>query len=204
MRIILARHGQTTANAEGRFQGHSDYPLSALGEIQAEKLAGRLAHYRPQRLYTSDLTRSMETARPAAKLLGLVPVPALVFREYSWGLLEGLSWPEIQEQYPQLYLHLRRDLRSAPIPGQEPPPAFRRRLQQGLEVLLDKNGLHTVALIGHGRYLNALLVEFLGLDFEGPWPFPFSSAAITVLEEKDGARRLLTFNEQCHLEESDG
>jgi hypothetical protein len=47
-----------------------------------------------------------------------------------------------------------------------------------------------------------LVVEFLKLDYNGPWPFSFAPAAITVLENKDGRRRLLTFNEQCHLEES--
>jgi 2,3-bisphosphoglycerate-dependent phosphoglycerate mutase len=201
MRIILARHGQTTANAENRFQGQTDYPLSATGQRQAEKLAISLASYNPGRLFTSDLSRSMETARPAAKLLGLTPEPALFFREYSWGLLEGLSWPEIKQLYPGLFFRLRRDLNSAEIPGQEPLPAFHRRLKQGLEGLLDKKGPHTVALIGHGRYLNALVVEFLKLDFNGPWPFSFAPAAITVLEEKDDRRRLLIFNEQCHLEE---
>ncbi len=204
MHIILARHGQTTANAQSRFQGQTDFPLSAEGQKQAQRLALRLVRYRPGRLYTSDLSRSMETAKPAAALLGCPPIPALVFREYSWGILEGLSWPEIKELYPALFFRLRRDLRGAEIPGQEPFPAFRHRLRQGLKLLLDKKGPHTVALIGHGRYLNALVVEFLGLDFDGPWPFSFSPAAISVLEEKGGRRRLLSFNEQCHLEESDG
>lgn len=199
MRILLARHGQTTANAEKRFQGHLDCPLNDVGRRQADRLAGLLTQWKPGRLYTSDLSRSIETARPAASLLGLEPVSSPVFREYGWGILEGLTWPEIQERYPALFSRLGHDLRSTDIPHQEPVPAFRRRLRQGLDLLLDKSGPKTVALVGHGRYLNALVVEFLGLDFAGPWPFSFRSAAVTVLEATAGRHRLLTFNEECHL-----
>lgn len=199
MRIILARHGQTAANAEKRFQGHIDFPLNDLGLQQAENLAEQLFKYRPGRIFTSDLCRSIQTAAPASRLLDLDPIPSPIFREYSWGELEGLSWSEIKERYPALFARLRHDLRGADIPGQEPTADFRRRLQKGLSMLLDHDGPRNVALIGHGRYLNALVVEYLGLDFDGPWPFSFASAAVTVLEEVAGRRRILKFNEECHL-----
>jgi broad specificity phosphatase PhoE len=199
MRIILARHGQTTANAEKRFQGHIDFPLNELGLQQAENLAAQLRQYNPGRIFTSDLCRSILTAAPAARLLRIDPIPSPIYREYSWGELEGLSWPEIKERYPALFSRLRRDLRGADIPGQEPLDEFRRRLQKGLSMLLDPGGPRTVALIGHGRYLNAMVVEYLGLDFDGPWPFSFASAAVTILEEVAGRRRILKFNEECHL-----
>lgn len=199
MRLVLARHGQTTANAEKRFQGQLDFPLSAEGQKQAEKLAWQIASFRPGRIFTSDLSRSVETAKPAAALLGLTPIASHVFREYSWGQLEGLSWPEIRERYPALFPRLQRDPGSVTILGQEPLLAFQKRIRRGLELLLDEKGPPTVALVGHGRYLNALVVEFLGLDFRGPWPFTFAQAAVTVLEARAGRRRLLLFNDQCHL-----
>ena len=199
MHIILARHGQTQANAEKRFQGHLNIPLNAQGHSQAMRLAPLLAHFKPGKLYTSDLIRTIETARPAAELLGLEPVASSVFREYSWGVLEGLTWPEIKERYPALFDPLSKDLRAVEIPGQEPQAVFRRRIQQGLSMLLEKPAPGTVALVSHGRYLNGLIVEFLGLDFNGPWPFSFASAAVTVLEDNGQRRRLLKFNEECHL-----
>lgn len=200
MRIILIRHGQTLANAENRFQGQVDYPLSELGKKQAEALVEPLKNLKPGKIYASDLSRSRETAAPGAAALGLVPVSLNIFREYSWGLLEGLSWPEIREMYPKLYDRLKKDMRQAEIPGQEPLAVFRRRLQKGLEILMDENNPDTVALVGHGRYLNALTVEFLNLDFYGPWPFSYDSAAITILEAAGTRRRLLVFNDRCHLQ----
>ena len=199
MRIILARHGQTQANAEKRFQGHLDIPLNTEGHRQARQLAPLLAQFEPAKLYTSDLIRTIETARPAAELLGLEPMVSSVFREYSWGVLEGLTWPEIKERYPALFDSLRQDVRMVAIPGQESQAVFRRRIQQGLSLLLEKPTPRTVALVSHGRYLNGFIVEFLGLDFNGPWPFSFAAAAITVLEDNGGRRRLLKFNEECHL-----
>lgn len=199
MRILLARHGQTAANAEKRFQGQIDCPLNSVGQQQAHQLGPILAQFDPARLFTSDLSRSVDTARPAAELLGLQPIASPVFREYSWGILEGLSWPEIKEQHPALFSRLRADLRFSDIPQQEPPEDFHNRLRQGLDLLMDKSGPRTVALVGHGRYLNALIVEFLQLDFAGPWPFSFASAAVTILEEHNGRRRLVKFNEECHL-----
>lgn len=199
MLILLARHGQTAANAEKRFQGHLDFPLNANGIRQARQLAPLLAQFKPGRLFTSDLVRSIESARPAAELLKLVPTVSPIFREYCWGELEGLSWPEIKERHPALFSRLRHDLRGACIPGEEPPDKFRGRVREGLSLLLDAGNPRTVALVSHGRYLNALMVEFLGLDFDGPWPFSFASAAVTVLEVKGNRRRLLKFNEECHL-----
>ncbi|HHX74071.1 MAG TPA: histidine phosphatase family protein [Firmicutes bacterium] len=201
MRIILARHGQTDSNAANRFQGCLDIPLNAKGLRQARLLAGLLARYQPQKLYTSDLTRSKETAQPAAKLLQLVPVADPVFREYSWGILEGLTWDEARDRYPQHFSGERPPLHLLRVPGQEPREHFHRRVQEGLAMLLAEASLPAVALIGHGHYLNGLLVEFLGLDFNGPWPFSFASAAVTVLEVKKGRRRLLCFNDMCHLGE---
>jgi broad specificity phosphatase PhoE len=198
VQIILARHGQTTANAEKRFQGHLDCPLNEEGHRQAARLAPLLAGFKPGRLYTSDLVRSIETARPAGALLGLAPISSPLFREYSWGVLEGLTWPDIKERYPALFSRLRYDLRGVDIPGQEPTDTFLQRLQEGLAILLAEK-IATVALVAHGRYLNAFVVNFLGLDMNGPWPFSFTSAAVTVLEDKDGRRRLLRFNDQCHL-----
>ena len=81
MRIILARHGQTDSNACNRFQGCLDIPLNATGRRQARLLAEQLARYRPQKLFTSDLIRSMETARPVAAKLQLVPVADPLYRE---------------------------------------------------------------------------------------------------------------------------
>ena len=146
MRILLARHGETTANAEARFQGIRDYPLTARGRQQAERLAAMLAYHRPGRIYTSDLTRSRETAQPAARLLAVEPIALPVFREFSWGVLEGLTRTEIKERYPALFSRLQTDWRRAVIPAGTAAD-FRRRLQVGYAAGARQS--LPMALIGH-------------------------------------------------------
>ena len=55
---MLWRHGQTTWNLEGRFQGQSDIPLDRVGEAQAERAARLLAALHPDAIVASDLIRA--------------------------------------------------------------------------------------------------------------------------------------------------
>jgi phosphoserine phosphatase len=58
MRILLARHGETPWNAEGRYQGQIDIPLSPVGESQATALGKRLHDVQINRAVASPLSRA--------------------------------------------------------------------------------------------------------------------------------------------------
>ena len=90
-RFCLVRHGETAWNAEGRLQGQIDIPLNAAGRAQAEATAARLAAHRFDALYSSDLSRALETAAPAATLLGLQTRPTPSLRERQFGGFQGLT-----------------------------------------------------------------------------------------------------------------
>ena len=62
MRVLLARHGETAWNAEGRYQGQSDIALSPVGEAQARALGARLRDVRIDRAIASPLSRALRTA----------------------------------------------------------------------------------------------------------------------------------------------
>ena len=59
MRILLARHGETPWNAEGRYQGQRDIPLSEVGEAQARRLGERLRDVSITRAVSSPLSRAL-------------------------------------------------------------------------------------------------------------------------------------------------
>ncbi|HHX77939.1 MAG TPA: histidine phosphatase family protein, partial [Firmicutes bacterium] len=94
MLLLLARHGETIANAENRFQGQTDYPLSAKGEKQSLALAEAVSAYPLKGIYASDLTRARMTGIVAAKKLGLPLSCQPLFREYRFGIIEGLTRSE--------------------------------------------------------------------------------------------------------------
>lgn len=83
--LVVVRHGQSTFNAEGRWQGHADPPLSDLGAQQARLAAERAG--RVDRVVSSDLTRAARTAEIIAEALGcpdVVVVSALRERDVGW------------------------------------------------------------------------------------------------------------------------
>ena len=92
--LLLVRHGETDWNAEGRLQGHTDRPLNDFGRRQASALAERLAGDGITAVYSSDLSRALETAEILAARLELPVVTDPDLRERNWGSWEGLTGPE--------------------------------------------------------------------------------------------------------------
>lgn len=99
--ILLVRHGESTWNADGRWQGQADPPLTELGREQARAAASALAAI--DLVVASDLDRAHETARLLAAPLDREPVlvdPDL--RERDAGAFSGLTRSEIHERFPGL------------------------------------------------------------------------------------------------------
>ena len=100
-RILLVRHGESTWNADGRWQGQADPPLSDRGRSQAASAAASVGTV--DAIVTSDLERAADTGAIIARLLGVEPVvvePRL--RERDAGALSGLTRPEIHDRFPGL------------------------------------------------------------------------------------------------------
>jgi probable phosphoglycerate mutase len=98
-RVLLVRHGQSTWNAEGRWQGQADPPLSDLGRLQAEhavRSVGDLAA-----VYASHLQRARVTAGIVADALGLSVVVDERLSERDAGEWSGLTRPEIEQRWPR-------------------------------------------------------------------------------------------------------
>lgn len=103
MELLIVRHGESVANAEGRMQGQRDYPLSSTGEQQAGVLGEFLkrAGFAFDAAYTSPLTRARSTARVLTDALGLPEAElAPELSELHAGSLQGLTRDEIAAQHP--------------------------------------------------------------------------------------------------------
>lgn len=98
--ILLARHGETDWNRDGRVQGHSDPPLNEMGRLQALALAEALAVRPLTAVYSSDLARARETAAAVATPLGLDVHADPDLREKFFGSWEGLTDVEIAKRFP--------------------------------------------------------------------------------------------------------
>ncbi len=99
-RILLIRHGQSTWNAEGRWQGRADPPLSELGRDQAAAAAAAIAAHGVRQVHASPLERAHETARILAGGLGLDIAVDPRWQERDAGAWQGCTRGEIDEGWP--------------------------------------------------------------------------------------------------------
>ena len=98
--ILLARHGETDWNLGRRVQGHTDIPLNAAGVDQARVLAEQLADEPLTAVFSSDLSRAIDTAKAVADRHGLEVTMDPLLREKNFGTWEGLTDVEIAERFP--------------------------------------------------------------------------------------------------------
>ena len=158
IRLFLSRHGRTHWNALGRFQGRTDVPLDDIGREQAREFAEHMRG-KVDAIVASDLLRASESAHIIAETLR-VPLLALDadLRERGYGIFEGLTRAECEQQHPELWSQRRRDRNLEP-PGGEPRAEVVARMQRGLGHAVDlmrgryENGL----IIGHGSSLRMFL-----------------------------------------------
>ena len=112
--LILVRHGQSVANEQWRFAGHSDFALSKLGKRQAQ-LAGQYIHknFNVDKIYSSDLKRAYCTALPASELFGIPVIKRKGLREIFAGVWETMTFDEIAEEYPEAFHTWKFDFSNA-------------------------------------------------------------------------------------------
>ena len=125
LRLLLLRHAQSTWNAEGRWQGHADPPLSAEGKQTAKAAAPQYSHI--SRVVSSPLVRATETAEIIAESSGTSHVatnPGLTERDL--GEWTGLTRSEVEERWPG-YLSEHKWPESA-----ETTEAFRKRVLEAI------------------------------------------------------------------------
>jgi broad specificity phosphatase PhoE len=161
--LLLARHGETDWNREGRWQGHSNTSLNELGREQARALAEELTD-EIDVVYSSDLARARETAEIVAGRLGLEVRFDPRLRERGFGSWEGLTRAEIEERDGET-LERWRAGRGHGAHDAEPFEAFADRMHGFLEDVLQRHPGELVLVIAHGGSIRVIHALALGLDY---------------------------------------
>jgi broad specificity phosphatase PhoE len=203
MRLLLIRHAQSIANAQARIQGQFDSPLSEQGRQQAQALARRLSEedWSIAAIYASDLSRAADTARIVGSKLGLPVTLEPRLREYDAGVLNGLTWEEVEGCYPELWQEFQRGGEWVPIPGEEGNDAFRVRLVAVVDgVRARHEGDGTVLVVSHGASLGMILLHLLGLERKLASPFAFGNASLSIVEFRARGPVIVRLNDTCHLD----
>ena len=184
MRTLLARHGETPWNAEGRYQGQIDIPLSPVGEGQANALGQRLKDVRIDRAVASPLSRAQLTARLA---LGDARADMLQtdadLQEIAHGEWEGLLASEIQQKDPARLLAWREEPENVLMPGGESLRQVLDRSWRGLARATEGLGEDdTLLVVAHDAVNRVLLCRILGLPIARLWTFRQAPTTLNLLE----------------------
>ncbi|MEO6264455.1 MAG: histidine phosphatase family protein [Luteimonas sp.] len=187
MRVLLARHGETAWNAEGRYQGQEDIPLSPLGEAQARALVERLRGVRIDRVVASPLSRALRTAELA---LGEERAALLTtddgLKEIAHGEWEGLLAGEIGARDPERLRAWREMPHEVLMPQGESLQHVLDRAWPALARACDGLGANdTLFVVAHDAVNRVLLCRILGLPLARLWTFRQAPTTLNLLEGPD-------------------
>ncbi|HEX5292140.1 MAG TPA: histidine phosphatase family protein [Streptosporangiaceae bacterium] len=192
---MLWRHGQTTFNAERRFQGQLDVPLNDRGRQQAALAARYIAAMGPGAIFSSDLSRAAETASALSRLTGLSVKLDPDLRERAGGEWEGLSDVELREQYGDAYSNWTSAPASWGPPAGESGHSVAERASGALLRVADSVPAgSTAVVVSHGGALGLATSRLLAIPEGVRMLGTLGNCRWSVLGRRNSKWRLLEHN----------
>ena len=200
-RVIIARHGQSEANANFIFAGHSDFPLTDFGREQARLIAEYLAkNEKIDKIYSSDLKRAYGTALPTSELLGIPIIKETGLREIYAGLWEAQPTDYIAENFPDDFNCWRDNYSKVRCTGGESIPEVYERIVPCICSIAKENDGKTVFIATHATVLRSFNAYAMGLKADETANSPAALNAALAIYTMDGERVIDSkFNITEHL-----
>ncbi len=199
-RLILIRHGQTAWNTSHRFRGRSDVPLDTVGLTQAQTTGEYIAKlWRLSAVYSSPMTRTMQTAQAIASPFALSVKPRDGLADIDVGEWQGLTEDEVQARWPvelDQWAHAPQQVR---FPGGETLAQVSARAMRVINELVAQHTDQTVAVVSHEGINRLVLLAMLGLGVDRFWHLGQDTCAINVIDATGNDYTLVKLNETCHL-----
>ncbi len=201
-RIIAIRHGETPWNRNLRVQGHMDIPLSEVGQNQSRLLARALAEREQiDAIYSSDLVRAHDTARPTADAIGVPIVLTPALRERCFGDYEGMTFAQVGEAWPEQSERWRkRDPEWTPPGGGESLSQLHARLKLTVDEIAARHVGQHIALFTHGGVLDVIYRLAAGLGLKDARTWQLGNAAVNRLLWTPAGLSLVGWGDDTHLE----
>ena len=161
--VVLARHGQTVANLEGRWQGQTGGTLTEEGREQARLLGKRFPAV--DALFSSPLDRALDTARLIAAGIGIDPQPVADLQELGFGRWEMMTAAEVMAIDPEDYKEIGTGSDIVRGGTGETFSGLQDRISAAIAELADRHRTRTIGVVSHGAATRAFVVGILGLEF---------------------------------------
>ncbi len=197
--IWLVRHGETDWNTGSRVQGSTDIPLNPTGLTQARLVANRLVTFPLDAIYSSPLSRAMQTAMPLAEQLGFSVHAVAGLAERDFGNFQGKTPDQVAQEDPVGFQRWQtRDPNFIPAGG-ESLEQFRDRVAIALDELIHARLGQTIAVFTHGGVLDMIYRLAHDIALDAPRAWPIANAAIHHLIGAPGLVQINTWGILDHL-----
>lgn len=197
--LLLVRHGESTWNAIGRYQGQQNPPLSERGERQAAAAADALRGTKFDAIVSSPLQRAHQTAHAIAAPHGLPVRTDGRLTEINHGAWEGMPVPEVIARWPELTAQWKTDPTDVQMSGGEHFRAVVTRTRAWLADAQYTEKDATVLAASHDVILRILLADAQGLPLQRIWDFRLDNAAISEVRYTGDMPALVRLNDTAHL-----
>lgn len=200
-KLVLVRHGESTWNHSGRYQGRIDSDPSELGRYQATITAERLRSIPFQAVYSSPLRRALHTANAIALSHNLSVQVDEDLIEIDHGAWNGLLKEEVQERYGPLFQAWLTIPGQVTMPHGESLEDVQRRGRRAIDRVLTEHDGETVALCSHNAVLKVIIADLLNIGLDQFWTIAVDNASISMVEFTGNRPCLIAMNDTCHLGE---
>ena len=191
--FILVRHGESMANKTKSYAGQNDIPLSEEGFLQAEAVSRYIEdNFKVDAVYSSDLSRAYNTIKPFADRKNIIINKRRELREVNVGLWHGMSFDDVEKEYPDLIIKRKEKPDLFRYPEGESYREVAKRGGAIFEEMAKENPGKTVLVASHNGFLRTTLCTLMGLslsELESVTGFP--NASVTVLRYEDGKAEVL-------------
>jgi len=189
----LLRHGDSRQDEIKRYIGQADLPLNAIGRAQASCWRKELAEISLERIFCSDLSRSLETARIIAEGRSEPVQPLHKLREINLGAWDGLSFDDVQRLYPGEYERRGSDMVTYRTPGGECFADLAARVVPlFMEIVRGSSG--NILIVGHAGVNMVIICHLLGMPLENLFRIRQDYGCMNVIDFDRNGMRLRKMN----------
>jgi phosphoserine phosphatase len=201
-KILLVRHGHVEGIEPERFRGRAPLALTAQGRAEAKAVASRIAAaWRPRQIYTSPMSRCVETAEAIARACGMADAKICAdLNDIDYGDWQFKPLEQAKAENPVLFAAWFATPHMVRFPNGEALQDLAARAANALRLVLSRHPGDIVVLVSHDSTNRALLLQLLDLSLASYWRLAQSPCCINEIDIADGKVCILRINETHHLE----
>jgi broad specificity phosphatase PhoE len=195
--IYFVRHGETNANVEKICCGYTDIDINENGIKQAKNVSKILSEYNIDLIYSSDLIRTKTTAEEINKYHNINIKYLSELREMNFGVLEGLTFNEIGESYPEekekIIDVIDFDINYKFSEGESLNMLY-KRVNKTFNDIMNKNPDKNILIVSHGGAIKSILTKILSGDINRFWSVEIENCKTSTVVDNNGFLYLKNLN----------